>query len=89
MVDLYKKILVTLDGSEHSKNALEHAVNIATKFKAKLIMLAVARARKEYGGQIQNNKLTRKKPDISMGLGLEFWVFVRMRVCLFNILLAA
>jgi len=38
---LYKKILVTLDGSEHSKNVLEHAVTIATTFKAKLIMLAV------------------------------------------------
>ena len=41
MVDLYKKILVTLDGSEHSKNVLEHAITIATNFKAKLIMLAV------------------------------------------------
>ena len=38
---MYKKILVTLDGSEHSKNVLEHAVTIATTFKAKLIMLAV------------------------------------------------
>ena len=40
-IDLYKKILVALDGSEHSKNVLEHAVTIATNFKAKLIMLAV------------------------------------------------
>ncbi len=40
-VDLYKKILVALDGSEPSNNALEHAVSIATKFNAKLIMLAV------------------------------------------------
>jgi len=32
---------VTLDGSEHSKNVLEHAVTIAYTFKAKLIMLAV------------------------------------------------
>ena len=38
---MYKKILVTLDGSEHSNNVLEHAVNMATTFKAKLIMLAV------------------------------------------------
>ena len=38
---MYKKILVALDGSEHSKNVLEHAVTIATTFKAKLIMLAV------------------------------------------------
>ena len=38
---MYKKILVTLDGSEHSKNVLEHAVTMATNFKAKLIMLAV------------------------------------------------
>ncbi len=42
-VDLYKKILVALDGSEPSNNALEHAVSIATNFKAKLIMLAVIR----------------------------------------------
>ena len=40
-VDLYKKILVALDGSEPSYNALEHAVSIATNFNAKLIMLAV------------------------------------------------
>ena len=40
-VDLYKKILVAIDGSEPSNNALEHAVTIATKFKAKLIMLAI------------------------------------------------
>ena len=38
---MYKKILVTLDGSEHSNNVLEHAVTMATNFKAKLIMLAV------------------------------------------------
>ncbi|MBC8224173.1 universal stress protein [Candidatus Bathyarchaeota archaeon] len=38
---MYKKILVALDGSEPSNNALEHAVSIATNFKAKLIMLAV------------------------------------------------
>jgi len=40
-VGLYKKILVALDGSEPSNNALEHAVTIATKSRAKLIMLAI------------------------------------------------
>ncbi|MGD2201167.1 MAG: universal stress protein [Candidatus Bathyarchaeota archaeon] len=38
---MYKKILVALDGSEPSDHALSHAVDIATKFNAKLIMLAV------------------------------------------------
>ncbi len=38
---MYKKVLVALDGSEPSNNALKQAVAIATKFKAKLIMLAV------------------------------------------------
>ena len=38
---MYKKILVAIDGSEPSNHALDHAVEIATKFKAKLIMLAV------------------------------------------------
>ncbi len=38
---MYKKILVALDGSEPSNNALEHAVSLATNFKAKLIILAV------------------------------------------------
>ena len=41
VVDVYKKILVAFDGSEPSKNALEHATSIATKFKAKLILLAI------------------------------------------------
>ena len=38
---MYKKILVALDGSKPSNTALEHAVSIATNFKAKLIILAV------------------------------------------------
>ena len=38
---MYKKILVAIDGSEPSNNALEQAIKIATKFKAKLTMLAV------------------------------------------------
>jgi nucleotide-binding universal stress UspA family protein len=38
---MYKKVLVAIDGSEPSNHALEHAVEIATKFKAKLVMLAV------------------------------------------------
>lgn len=38
---MYKKILVAIDGSEPSNHALEQAIKIATKFKAKLVMLAV------------------------------------------------
>ena len=38
---MYKTILVTIDGSEPSNNALDHAVEIASKFEAKLVMLAV------------------------------------------------
>jgi len=40
-VDMYRKILVALDGSEPSNNALEHAATIAKKFDAKLILVAV------------------------------------------------
>jgi len=38
---MYRKILVALDGSEPSNNALEHAATIAKKFDAKLILVAV------------------------------------------------
>ena len=38
---MYKKILVPLDGSEPSNNALEHAIGIAEKFGADLTLLAV------------------------------------------------
>ena len=38
---MFKKVLVAIDGSEPSNNALDHAVEIATKFEAKLIMIAV------------------------------------------------
>ena len=38
---MYKTILVAIDGSEPSNHALDHAVKIATKFKAKLVLLAV------------------------------------------------
>jgi len=38
---MYKKVLVAIDGSEPSNNALDHAVEIANKFEAKLIMLSV------------------------------------------------
>jgi nucleotide-binding universal stress UspA family protein len=39
--DMYRKILVALDGSEPSNNALEHAATIAKKFDAELILVAV------------------------------------------------
>ena len=38
---MYKKVLVALDGSEPSNNALNQSAAIAIKFKAKLIMIAV------------------------------------------------
>jgi len=38
---MYGNILVALDGSEASDHALDHAVSIATKYGAKLVMLAV------------------------------------------------
>ena len=38
---MYKKILVAIDGSKPSNNALEHAISLATKFNAKLVMLTV------------------------------------------------
>ena len=37
---MYRKILVALDGSEPSNNALEHAATIAKKFDAELILVA-------------------------------------------------
>jgi len=40
-VDMYRKILVALDGSDPSNNALEHAATIAKKFDAELILVAV------------------------------------------------
>ncbi len=41
MVVMYKRILVPLDGSEPSKNALEHALGIAEKYGSELTLLAV------------------------------------------------
>ena len=38
---MYKKILVAFDGSEASKHALDHAVNIAEPFGAEVIVLSV------------------------------------------------
>lgn len=38
---MYGKILVPLDGSEPSKNALNHAIGIAEKFNSQLTLLAV------------------------------------------------
>lgn len=38
---MYRKILVALDGSDPSNNALEHAATIAKKFDAELILVAV------------------------------------------------
>lgn len=39
--DMYKKILVAFDGSEASKHALDHAVNIAEPFGAEVAVLSV------------------------------------------------
>ena len=41
MRDMYKKILVAFDGSEASKHALDHAVNISEKFGAEIFVLSV------------------------------------------------
>jgi len=38
---MYKKILVAFDGSEPSRNALDHAVSIANQWKAELSILSV------------------------------------------------
>ncbi|MFA9496831.1 MAG: universal stress protein [Candidatus Bathyarchaeota archaeon] len=38
---MYKKILVAFDGSEASKHALDHAVNIAEPFGAEIVVLSV------------------------------------------------
>jgi nucleotide-binding universal stress UspA family protein len=38
---MYKRILVPLDGSDPSNNALEHAIGIAEKFGSELTLLAV------------------------------------------------
>ncbi len=40
-MDMYKKILVALDGSEPSNHALVHAATLAQKFGAELTLLAV------------------------------------------------
>jgi nucleotide-binding universal stress UspA family protein len=41
MVDMYKRVLVAFDGSEPSRNALDHAINIAVQWKAELTILSV------------------------------------------------
>jgi nucleotide-binding universal stress UspA family protein len=38
---MYKKILVAFDGSEPSRNALDHAVSIANQWKAEIRVLSV------------------------------------------------
>ncbi len=38
---MYKRVLVAFDGSEPSRHALDHAVNIATMFSAELTILSV------------------------------------------------
>lgn len=38
---IFQKILVPLDGSEHSRRALESAIQIAKSFNSKLILLTV------------------------------------------------
>jgi nucleotide-binding universal stress UspA family protein len=38
---MYKKILVAFDGSEASKHALDHAVNIAESYGAEIVVLSV------------------------------------------------
>ena len=38
---MYEKILVALDGSDPSKHALKHAISIAKRFEAELVILAV------------------------------------------------
>ncbi len=37
--ELFKKILVPIDGSKHSRKALSHAIGIANKFKSKIYLV--------------------------------------------------
>jgi len=62
LINLYKKILVALDGSEPSKNALNHAVEHSVKWGADLLVISViprisplvyARVLEEYGKVIK------------------------------------
>jgi nucleotide-binding universal stress UspA family protein len=41
-VTMYGKILVPVDGSEHSERAVAHAVSLAEKFDAEVVILNVA-----------------------------------------------
>ena len=38
---MYKTILVPIDGSDPSAHALNHALNIAERYEAKIMLLAV------------------------------------------------
>ena len=41
LLSVFEKILVPLDGSEHSLNALEKAIQIAKKFDGKITLINV------------------------------------------------
>ena len=41
MINLYKKILVATDGSEHAKHALQYAIDFALKWSSELIIVSV------------------------------------------------
>jgi nucleotide-binding universal stress UspA family protein len=47
---MYKNILVATDGSESSRSAFAHAVNIARKFEGKIILLHVTFTPQSYLG---------------------------------------
>jgi len=58
---IFQKILVPLDGSEHSERALEAAVQIAKKFNSKLVLLTAYRVTV---APVTNPELTMHTPVI-------------------------
>jgi len=74
------KILVAIDGSENSKKALEHAVQLAQKHKAKITLLNVGEAKlfgfkpevaKDIGEHILSDAATKVK-EVRFNKQLEF-----------------
>jgi nucleotide-binding universal stress UspA family protein len=77
---IIKKLLVAVDGSEQANKALEYAIQIGQRYKAKITLLHVGEAdlfrlepkvTKEVGEQILNDAVTKIK-DVNFDTRLEF-----------------
>ena len=67
---MYNTILVPLDGSERAEVILNHVIELAKKFAAKVILLEAVEQQLVYTGDLEISAVVKKDEEISKQTGI-------------------